>query len=526
VTRGVLATGILLLLLGLGVFVWKTLVLDLPLAPGDAEGLWRVELVLSARGVGRRGSVRVPLPSSGPGQAVFDERTVSDRLVFTIRTEDGQRLGVWSGRFEGVHELVHGFRVQLDEYNVELAAGGSEPPPPELVRRYATSSPELPSENPEVAAQLERLTLPRPEDRLARLRSLFAFVADEVATVDTAADDAILALTSREGSPVGKTRLLVTLLRAVGMPSRIVLGLQLRPELPPVETVWAEAWVDGGWVPLSPVEGLFGRRPADRVALRVGSDEALQKTGIDAVGRRYFALRERLRPEELAALMVPPSPWLAPLSLYRLPVATQTALRGLLLLPLGALAVAFFRNVVGVPTFGTFMPILIAFSLRAYPLGAGLLLVGAVLTIGILGRLVLDRLRLLLVPRLAVLLCIVVLGVTAAALLGRSAETRELFAGVLFPLVILTMLIERFSVTVSEEGWRSAFARGATSLLVAVAVHPVFRSPTAEQLMFGFPELVVATMGLLILIGGYTGFRVVDLIRFRAFARLGAGTPS
>lgn len=521
--RSVLATALVLLLLGFGVFLWKTLVLDLPLAPGDAEGLWRVELVLSVRGSGRRGSVRVPLPSSGPGQAVFDERTVSDRLVFTIRTEDGQRLGVWSGRFDGVHELVHGFRVQLDEYQVELAAGGSEPPPEELVRRYAAPTRELPAKDPEVVAQLERLTLPRPEDRLARLRSLFAFVADEVATVDTAADDAVLSLAAREGSPVGKTRLLVTLLRAAGMPSRMVLGLRMRPGLPPEETVWAEAWVDGGWVPLSPVEGLFGRRPADRVALRVGSDETLQKTGVDAVGGRYHALRERLRPEELAALMVPPSPVLAPLSLYRLPVATQAALRGLLLLPLGALAIAIYRNVIGLPTFGTFMPILIAFSLRAYPLGAGLLLVGAVLSVGILGRLVLDRLKLLLVPRLAVLLCIVVLAVTAAALLGRGSETRELFAGVLFPLVILTMLIERFSVTVSEEGWRTAFGRVASSLLAAVLVYPVFRSPTAEQLMFGFPELVVATMGLLILIGGYTGFRVVDLVRFRALAAPGAG---
>ena len=39
------------------------------------------------------------------------------------------------------------------------------------------------------------------------------------------------------------------------------------------------------------------------------------------------------------------------------------------------------------------------------------------------------------------------------------------------------------------------------------------------------PWLVVAVMGVLVLIGGYTGFRVSDLIRFRAFAQqtLGVG---
>ena len=54
------------------------------------------------------------------------------------------------------------------------------------------------------------------------------------------------------------------------------------------------------------------------------------------------------------------------------------------------------------------------------------------------------------------------------------------------------------------------------SVLVAVAVLPVFWSRVAEHLMFGFPELVITLMGLLVWIGGYTGYRLSDLIRFRA----------
>jgi hypothetical protein len=47
-------------------------------------------------------------------------------------------------------------------------------------------------------------------------------------------------------------------------------------------------------------------------------------------------------------------------------------LRLLLALPLGALVVAVFRNLIGVPTFGTFMPVLIAFALRNVPIYVGL----------------------------------------------------------------------------------------------------------------------------------------------------------
>ena len=121
-------------------------------------------------------------------------------------------------------------------------------------------------------------------------------------------------------------------------------------------------------------------------------------------------------------------------------------------------------------------------------------------------------------PRLSILLCLVVLGVAAFALLGRRFETRELFSGVLFPIVILTMLIERFSIAAAEEGLRTALVRAGYTLLVTVAVYPVLRDPTVEYLMFSFPELVIVVMGLLVWIGGYMGYRVVDLIRFRELA--------
>jgi len=521
----VLVTGAALVALGLGIFLWKVVGYDMPLAPQEAEGLWRVEVELTARGSGRRGSVAIPLPSTGPGQSVFDERVATDGLEFAIREDDGQRLGVWSGRFSGVHLLVHGFRVQMDGVREELPATVGElvDTPPELLARYGGPSPSIPVGDPLLEELLEARPLPPRDEPAALLRSLFSFVSDEIGSVETASNDALLTLAAREGTSVGKTRLLVALLRSVDIPSRVVVGLRLGSGEPPEEVVWAQAWVDGRWIPLSPEEGLLGVRPADRVALRIGSDETVDSTGVEATGRRYFALRERLRPEELASLMVPPNRVLRAISLYRLPVSTQESMRLVLLFPLGALIVAFLRNVIGIPTFGTFMPVLIAFALRVTSLGTGLALVVSVLGIGMLGRLPLERLRLLLVPRLSVLLCLVVLMVTGFALVASGTGVQDFFAGVFFPLVILTMLIERFSVTAAEEGLREAVVRAGWSLLVALAVYPVLKSATAEYLMFGFPELVFVVMGLLVWIGGYTGFRLLDLVRFRAFAEQAGG---
>jgi hypothetical protein len=514
------ATGLALIALGLSIFVWKAWIYELPVLPTDPEGLWRVELAISVRGVGGRGSVRAPLPTTGPGQEVYDERSAADRLLFTIRTENGDRTAIWRGAFDGVHEIAYGFRVRLESIDVPLSSE-AVPIPPEVAASSLGATREFPADTPEIGATLQGLALPPMPDALGRLRSIFAMVAHEIATVAGGPDDALIALANRGGSERGKTALAVTLLRAAGLPARAVSGLELRSGMTPRETSWAEAWAGGNWIPLSPNGAFFATRPASLVALRAGSFASVEATGAEAVSYRYDALREHLRSEELAAMMVPPNRVLRALSLYRLPVNTQAALRLLMVIPLGALIVAVFRNLIGVPTFGTFMPVLVAFALRNVPIYIGLAMVAAVIGVGVFGRLVLERLRLLLVPRLAILLCLVVLGVAAFALIGRRFETRELMAGVIFPIVILTMLIERFSIAVAEEGMRTALVRSGYSLLVTVAVYPVLRDPTAEYLMFSFPELVFCVMGLLVWIGGYTGYRLFDLVRFRSFARAG-----
>jgi hypothetical protein len=516
VNRVAAATGLVLLLFGVAIFGWKVLAYQLPMLPTDPEGLWRVELAITARGLGGRGSVRAPLPSNGPGQEVYDERSSADRLLFGIRTENGARTALWRGALDGVHEIAYGFRVRLEPIETPLPRD-AVPVPEEIADDYGRPTRAFPSDAPEIGATLASLGLPPASDAAGRLRSIYALVAHEIAFGEGGPDDALIALANRQGSERGKAALLVTLLRGAGIPARPVVGLELRAGASPRETRWVEAWA-GLWIPLSPKGAFFASRPADLVTLRRGSLDGVEATGAEAVSVRWDALREHLRSDELAAMMVPPNRALRALSLYRLPVNTQAALRLLMVLPLGALLVAVFRNIVGVPTFGTFMPVLIAFALRNVPIHVGLGMVVAVIAVGVFGRLVLERLRLLLVPRLAILLCMVVLGVAAFALLGRHFESRDLFSGVLFPIVILTMLVERFSIATAEEGLRTALVRAGWSLLVTAAVYPVLRDPSLEYLMFSFPELVFCVIGLLVWIGGYTGYRLSDLLRFRSFA--------
>jgi hypothetical protein len=168
------------------------------------------------------------------------------------------------------------------------------------------------------------------------------------------------------------------------------------------------------------------------------------------------------------------------------------------------------------------MPVLVALALRESSPAAGLVLVATLIGVGIASRFGLGRLHLLLVPRLSVLMCLVVLTVTGLALLGRALDAGDLAWGVLLPMVILTMLIERVTVTLAEEGGRNTLVKGAWSLVVVLTCYPLFASPFLAQLLFGYPELIVVIMGLLVWIGGYMGYRLSELVRFRNAPGVGA----
>jgi hypothetical protein len=53
------------------------------------------------------------------------------------------------------------------------------------------------------------------------------------------------------------------------------------------------------------------------------------------------------------------------------------------------------------------------------------------------------------------------------------------------------------------------------SLLVAVLAYLTMSNPVVAHLTFNFPELMLSLLGVILLLGKYTGFRLSELYRFR-----------
>ena len=85
-------------------------------------------------------------------------------------------------------------------------------------------------------------------------------------------------------------------------------------------------------------------------------------------------------------------------------------------------------------------------------------------------------------------------------------------------MVIIAMTIERMSVVWDERGAVDAMRAGFGSLLVAMAAYIFMGMPWLEHLIFTFPELLLVVLALVLLAGRYTGYRLLELSRFKALS--------
>jgi hypothetical protein len=205
-------------------------------------------------------------------------------------------------------------------------------------------------------------------------------------------------------------------------------------------------------------------------------------------------------------------------SLLSLPLSTQSVYGVIVLIPLGALLVVFLRNFIGIRTVGTFMPVLIAISFRQTQLLGGLAFFTLIIAAGLSIRAYMEHLRLLLVPRLASVLTVVVILMALVSIISHRMGVDTGLSIALFPMVILTMMIERMSVTWEELGARDAITEGIGTMGTAVLIYLVMGIEIIRHLFFVFPELLLLVLAATLLAGRYTGFRLTEYRRFKALA--------
>jgi hypothetical protein len=86
---------------------------------------------------------------------------------------------------------------------------------------------------------------------------------------------------------------------------------------------------------------------------------------------------------------------------------------------------------------------------------------------------------------------------------------------VLLPMVILTMLIERFHVSMEEDGLMFTLQLAAGTLLVALLCYLMLGWERVGEWVLTYPEVHFFTIAAFIILGRYAGYRLTELWRFR-----------
>jgi hypothetical protein len=342
----------------------------------------------------------------------------------------------------------------------------------------------------------------------------------------TASMDAVTVIREGRGNDLGRARLFCALTRANGLPCRVMAGIPLTNGRQDQFRYWNEVYLGGGWVPFDAVERRAGALPPNRLSLGPSSGaELVKSTGTTALSFRFDVQAELETYAELVRRQLSASQHLLDrISLLFLPVQLQHTLRILLLVPLGALAMCVLRNIVGLKTFGMFMPVLIALAFTGTGLAWGTFFLAVIIGFALLSRLWIQRLYLLLAARIAFILTLVILLMVALFIIGDKIGIPSRGVGA-FPFVIMTMIVERISVGLEEEGAANTLRRIGATLAAIYLTYGVIHARGLQTLFLVYPELLLVILGLLVAVGRYTGYRLTELFRFRDLADAPPPTP-
>ena len=449
--------------------------------------------------------LKLNLPRSGNNLAILDQNFVSPGYGLTMGAERGSETAVFAIReAQGLQTLYYRALVHALRYRDES--------PYEPV-------PDLPLPLLEGAEKIAAAALVgAARAQSADPETFAAFLLKRLRT-STPGDEVALLLGPQPA--VGKVvNVAADLLRIAGIPARPVHGLTLEPERRGAHFItWLELHNGREWVSIFPSEKRpvlppntlrwwNGRMPLAQVSGGTGLSHTV------AVSRSYeYALGTALKQgRKLEQKLVE-------YSLFGLPLQTQSVYRSLMVIPVGILLLVILRNVVGVKTFGTFMPVLIALAFRQTELLWGIVFFALVVTVGLSVRFYMEQLKLLLVPRLAAVVIVVVVTLAALSILSQKLGFERGLSIGLFPIIILAMTIERMSIVWEERGPLESLQQALGSLVVGAMCYLLMSLPIVEHMAFVFPELLLVLLAMILLLGRYSGYRLTELRRFRELAK-------
>lgn len=492
---------LVLFALGAGSVFWQVMVRDIPLTESETDPVWIVDARIefdARKGFPVKAQMFVP-PSAD--FVTLNESFVSNNYGVNVNKIGDNRQVTWSTRRAEGHQVLYYRLVLTRRFSMTEEKA---PPGPQFRKAEKLTGAE--------GLAAEALLAPIREQSA----DVETFISETINRVNNSSNDNAQLLLRGDYSVESRARVVDLLLAAAHIPAEPVHTIRLGLQQAQEPELWLRSYNGKNWLYFNPDDGAEGL-PSDRLVWWSGDKPLAKLDGGRRLKVGFSVSKNEMSAIQLAQSVQPlqdRSFWT--LSLYDLPLETQQTFRILIMLPFGVLLILFLRNLVGLETLGTFTPVLVALAFRQTDVIWGIVLFTVVTALGLSLRSYLEHLRLQLLPRLSVVLTFVVILITVISVLTHKLGLERGVSVALFPMVILTMVIERLSVVWEERGGAHSIKVALGTLVAATLAHLLMTPPELVYLFFTFPGILLVLVSVMLVLGHYRGYRLTELRRFKA----------
>lgn len=485
---------------GLFQTVQRHIAFDIPWLPGETRSVWNIDAKIDFNAYGGAVIASLTTPRKQTGFTQLNQNAASPGYGLSFLQVNNTPQAQWTIRNAAGKQTLY-YNIQLlvdDKTHVETI----KTMPSLFEKEYEAAG--LTAET-----EIIKAAFATSADAFSFTRELLKALNSENPN-----QNARLLLTSKRT----KTEILIALLNEARIPSKKIGALTLedgrrRQHLHPLVEVFQE---QNGTISSQ----LFNADSSEPVSsknllLWDQSGKALLELFGGENSKVSFSMIKQQLPALSAVLQKNESDHLFNFSIHSLPVEDQSLFKGILMIPLGVLIVVIMRVLVGLKTSGTFMPVLIAMAFIQTSLLTGLIGFILLVAVGLFIRSYLSHLNLLLVSRISTVIILVILLIAMFGVLSYKLGLTEGLKITFFPMIILSWTIERMSVLWEEEGAKEVIVQGGGSLIIAVLAYFAMSNEITRHLMFNFIGLQFVVMSLVLLLGSYTGYRLLELRRFK-----------
>lgn len=193
----------------------------------------------------------------------------------------------------------------------------------------------------------------------------------------------------------------------------------------------------------------------------------------------------------------------------------------ILVLPLIALLVSFFRYFVGLKTFGMYEPIVLAYALFLISpdflvgLKFGLPLIFLAWLVSEITKRALEKARLHYIAKVSIKVSIAsvlyIIALLLAAVLGKNGY----FTVNPFAVVAIIALIEAVSLFQIKSGNLKTNLISIETMFMAIASYFIISNRYIEDFFLGFPYIVILPIVANFFVGKWSGLRLSEYVRFK-----------